>query len=60
MIYFFNFLCYYLNMIYHLQEEDFMKEPLYKTILNDLKKQIFSGQLPLNSQLPIPRQSDYL
>jgi DNA-binding LacI/PurR family transcriptional regulator len=33
-----------------------MKEPLYKTILNDLKKQIFSGQLPLNSQLPTEKE----
>lgn len=33
-----------------------MKEPLYKTILNELKKQIFSGQLPLNSQLPTEKE----
>lgn len=29
-----------------------MKEPLYKQIMNNLKKQILSGQLPTNSQLP--------
>ncbi|WP_066188827.1 GntR family transcriptional regulator [Gracilibacillus timonensis] len=33
-----------------------MKEPLYKKILDDLKKQIFSGNLPLNSQLPTEKE----